>query len=44
MKLESNEPADKAANKKIYMAGMATIGLPYTDYYSANNRARNSKW
>ena len=42
--IKGNEEADKAAKEAIYMPGMITTRLPYTDYYQTIRRARNSEW
>ena len=42
-RVKGNEEADKKAKQEIYMPGMATTRLLYTDHYIAIRRARNSK-
>ena len=39
--IKDNKDADKTAKKTIHMTGMATIRLPYTDYYLTIKMPRN---
>ena len=44
MEIKGNEEADKTAKEAIYMPGVTTIVLPYTDYYLTIRKAKNSEW
>ena len=42
--VKGNEETGKAAKLAIYMSGMTTTRLLYTEYYLTIRRARNSEW
>ena len=44
IEIKGNEETGKAAKQVIDMPGIATIRLPYTDYYLTIRKTRNSKW